>query len=303
MPFVRFEDGFDARAWLGLGLASLAITALARAVCALTPLERPRLGRRGERRTQALEHGLFRTIEPLLRLLGAGIARVRPLSLRKRLDAELERASYFLGLCGDELLALCALGFCAGGALAAVARAYGAGGLMVAGLCALGGATPFILMRDHRRGRSRAIERRMPTALDLFSLALNAGLDFGASIEVVASGLGVASKEPLAEELLFLRRELAFGSTRAQALASLAARVDVAAIDELARAVTQAQQKGTPLATVLEIQARIARNRRSVLAEEAAARAGVLLLLPVMVLVVALLTVLVGAFFIERSQA
>jgi tight adherence protein C len=294
----------DVLATLGVALASVSIAALACALCVLSPLERPQLGRRGERRTQALESTMFRALDPLLRTIGAVIASLRPAALQRALDAEIERASHYLGLCADELLALSALGFCAGSAAGAFARAYGGSALVVSGLCALGAATPFILLRDHRRGRSRAIERRMPAALDLFALALNAGLDFGASIEVVASGLGGPSAdEPLAEELLFLRRELAFGRTRAQALASLAARVDVASIDELARAVTQAQEKGTPLATVLATQARIARNRRSVVAEEAAARAGVLLILPLMLLVVALLTVLVGAFFVERSQA
>ena len=64
-------------------------------------------------------------------------------------------------------------------------------------------------------------------------------------------------------------------------------------------AVIQGEQKGTPLAEVLGIQARMMRMHRSVAAEEAAARASVLLVLPMMLLLAAIVLVMMGPFIVN----
>ena len=68
------------------------------------------------------------------------------------------------------------------------------------------------------------------------------------------------------------------------------------AMFELSYAVVQAEQKGNPLAKVIQIQGRMLNQRRSVAAEEAAARAGVLLIAPMVLLVACIMLLLMGPF-------
>lgn len=260
------------------------------------------LGRRGERRRQAREHGLFRAIDPVLRTFAAVLALVPHAGLRARLEQELVRASYFLGLSADELIALSILSAALGLAVGACAQACGGGPFLFIGCVVLGAALPLIAVRDRRRSRTRAITRRLPNALDLFALALNAGLNFGACVDLVAASF-VDPSAPLCEELRFLQQDLATGSTRQHALLALGARNDAPSLHDLVRAVVQAERKGAPLAAVLEIQSEVSRNRRGVLAEEAAARAGVLLLMPVMLLMLALLLLLLAPLIIQGMQS
>jgi tight adherence protein C len=203
-------------------------------------------------------------------------------------------------LCADELLGLCVLGAAAGVGLA-LAFATRSVGLWVMVAGALGAGLPLLVLRDHKRDRDRKIARQLPAALDLFALALNAGFDFAGSLGLVRSSL-IAPRDPLRDELRLVLQELAMGNSRERALRSLAERTDVAELLELVRVVLQAERKGTPLAEVLEVQAQIARNRRSVLAEEAAARAAIMLLAPMMLILLALLLLLIGPLAIRSFE-
>lgn len=286
----------DALPALYLVLGALAATTGAAWLIELPALPRVALGRRGARRSAALA-GNFRHVEPAARWLAARCALLPIADLRARLETWLLRSGSFLGLCADELLGLCVLGAAAALALAVTAtdRALG---VWIAVASVLGALAPLFAVYDHKRGRDRRIARQLPAALDLFALALNAGFDFSGSVELVASSL-VEADDPLRDELQLVQRELAMGRARIRALRSLADRTDVPELRDVVRVVIQAERKGTPLATVLEIQAQVARNRRSVLAEEAAARASILLLGPLMLILLAMLLLLLGPLAIR----
>ena len=64
-------------------------------------------------------------------------------------------------------------------------------------------------------------------------------------------------------------------------------------------AVCQSEIKGTPLVGALDAQARTLRQRRSVLAEEAAAKAGVKLMFPLMLLMLCILLIVIGPFLVR----
>jgi tight adherence protein C len=66
--------------------------------------------------------------------------------------------------------------------------------------------------------------------------------------------------------------------------------------------VVQADQKGSPLAEVLASQAVTSRNRRSVATEEAAARAGVLMIVPLMLLMGCIVLLLVGPLIVTGAS-
>lgn len=286
----------DALPQLHVLFGAIAASASAAWAASLPALPRVTLGRRGERRKLALD-GSFRHIEPLVRWLGARCSALPLPGVRAQLDAILQRSGSFLGLDANELLALCALGAAAsvGLAYALISRVLG---LWIAVSFVLGALAPVIAVLDHKRGRDRRITRQLPAALDVFTLALHAGFDFAGSVALVASSL-IDADDPLRDELRLLQQELAMGSSRERALRSLAARCDVPAIQDLVRVVIQAERKGTALAAVLDVQAQVARNRRSVLAEEAAARASILLLGPLMLIVLALLLLLLAPLAIR----
>jgi tight adherence protein C len=124
---------------------------------------------------------------------------------------------------------------------------------------------------------------------------MGAGSDFPTALRFVVADMGGAHAV-CQEELAQVLDEMELGRTRVEALSALAERTDSAAIQEFVAAVCQSETKGTPLVDALEIQATTLRARRSVLAEEAAAKAAVRLMFPMMLLVVCVLLIVIGPF-------
>lgn len=277
--------------------AAPAFALVSYALARVVPLPRPVHGARGIRRARALA-GPFALVEPPLRWLAASIARLPLAALRVRCQRAIIEAGDLCGFDVNELLA-CSLLSSAGATLAACAAQTALAWSPLPALGALLGAgMPFIALRERRKRRQHAIARRLPTAIDLLALCMDAGLDFAGALELVAQEL-TRPDEPLGEELLRVRQELVTGRTRQAALAAFALRVPSPAVRDFASAVAQADQKGNPLAETLDVQAQMLRMRRSIVAEEAAARASVLLILPVVVLMIAILLLLFGPFLVR----
>jgi tight adherence protein C len=274
--------------WLALLCAALPLARV-------RPLPRPALGQRGLSRAEWLDQGGLAWLEPLVRFVAALCAVVPCPRLRMWHQRGLERAGGPWGLCADECLALASL---LAVAFALAATALGFGVAVVATALALGAAAPALWLKDHARLRARDIARRLPATIDLMALCMGAGLDFGAALELVVRDKG-GGDDPLGHELRRVLHELAMGRVRQRAVAEFAERVPTAAVQDFAHAVIQAERSGTPLAEVLEIQARVLRMRRSVAAEEAGARAGVLLVLPLLLLLCAVLLLLFGPFLVN----
>jgi tight adherence protein C len=127
---------------------------------------------------------------------------------------------------------------------------------------------------------------------------MGAGLDFPAALRMLSES-NAPKPSPLAREFTVILEHLEFGHTRKEALESFAERVPSRAVADFVSAVIQAEQKGNPLARVLQIQGRMLSMRRSVAAEEAAARAGVLMILPMVLLVGSILLLLMGPFLVK----
>lgn len=282
-----------------LELALLGSAALTAGMCALgvacvraTALPN---GPRGQARRRARARGL-QLVDPLLRRIARGLEPLPLGATRARLEVWLARAGDFLGLSPDELLALSLFG-AAAGLLAGAALASGLPAAPPLGLL-LGALAPWLALRRAIASRTRSLVRALPCAIDLLALCMGAGLDFAAALALVVRSLG-AGHPALADELSRVLNELALGRTRAEALRAFAARVPIATVHELVGAMIQADQKGNALAPVLETQAQMIRMRRSVAAEHAAARASVMLMLPLMLLMGAILLVLFAPFAID----
>lgn len=260
----------------------------------------PAAGHRGRLRQAAIRDiPGFRWLEPALRAFGRLLARLPVGGTRHRLSALIERAGTPLGLNADEVLALCVL---SASACAVAAHLAGAGqvlgSLAAVWLGVVGGALPVLRLRERMQARAHQIVRALPEAIDLTSLCMNAGLDFQGALDLLVR-IAPNRGEPLIGELERVLEALRLGHTRRAALEAFAERVPTAAVQDLVTSVVLAEQKGTPLASVLEIQASMLRLRRSVMAEERAARAATLLAFPLMLMLCSVLLLLFGPFVVN----
>ena len=145
---------------------------------------RPTLGARGLNRSRALRRGgIFAWFEPTIRLLAAWLALLGIERLRKRARRSLSHAGDYLGLCADELIALCLLsGFGFGVAVLMVCQCMDLPRpFAIGGLC-LGAVVPWFRVLGVAQARARGVGRGLPGAVDLASMCMSAGLDFPGSL-------------------------------------------------------------------------------------------------------------------------
>ena len=262
-----------------------------------------RTGVRGLVRQRALAgKGVFSTIEPLVRFLGKRIHGLLSPQLHAALDRQVLMAGSYLGLFAEELVALSVLcsivGLGAGAAANAVVKV---GPMLVLGVGGFGALAPFMTVSSHASDRAKAIGRRLPSAIDLLSLGMSAGLDFPSAVRQTVEKSGTPD-DPLVEEFSLVLQSLQLGRTRRQALEELAERAPINPVHEFVNAVIQAELRGNPLDEVLRIQAEVSRQRRTVLAEEAAAKASVAMIMPLVLLFLAILILIIGPMGIRLSQ-
>jgi tight adherence protein C len=266
--------------------------------------EPARYGLRGLKRKRALaENALWAQLEPIARWVGR---RVRPWiseSRARSLDAQIECAGDYFGWVPEEVVALSLLGAAAYGVVGAiVGRLTGFGDLITMMGAGYGLVAPHLAISDAAADRLKAIGRRLPSAIDLLALGMSAGLDFPAAVRQVIEKAG-HSADPMIEELTLVLRSLQVGQTRSQALQGFARRAPCDAAVEFVGAVVQAELRGTPVANVLQMQAEISRQRRTVRAEEAATKAGVKLMGPLVLVFACVLLLVVAPMVLSLRQS
>ncbi|MDH3607536.1 MAG: type II secretion system F family protein, partial [Acidimicrobiia bacterium] len=138
--------------------------------------------------------------------------------------------------------------------------------------------------------RSDAILRQLPDILDLLVISVEAGLGFDqAMARVVAVVPG-----PLSDEFQRMITETRVGVARKDAMRSLRDRTDVEELRGFLLAMMQADSFGVSIARVLRVQAEEMRIKRRQRAQEKAYAAPVKLVGPLMLLIFAFLTILLG---------
>ena len=142
---------------------------------------------------------------------------------------------------------------------------------------AFGFVFPYIWLSDQIKKRHRAILRALPYNIDLLTLSVEAGLDFGAAIGTVVDK---GRPGPLLEELNIMLSEIRLGKTRAEALRNLADRIQLPEVGAFVSNLIQADRMGTSLGKVLRIQSTQLRINRTHRAEKLANEAPVKMLLP-----------------------
>jgi tight adherence protein C len=268
------------------------------------PTQAPRrLGLRGVARARAVaRYGWFKAIEPFVRW---GSVRIHPLLTPEHhtsVDEMLTRAGDPLGIEPAELWVLCGmLGFFGGSLGILYAASRDRSPLYAVFLALILGFVPVGRIQALVDERAKRVRQGLPACVDLMCLALSAGLDFPSAVRQIVDKSS-QKDDPMTEELSVVLSELSLGKTRREALEGFAARNPSPSVNEFVASVIQAEEEGTPLAEVLQIQAKISRQRRSVRAEEAASRASLQLLIPMGLVFVAVLLLIGGPLVLKLME-
>jgi len=141
---------------------------------------------------------------------------------------------------------------------------------------ALGLYLPNFWLKNRVRKRQNSIMRSLPDSLDLMSICVDAGLGFEAAIQKVSE----ETQGPLSYELRRVISEIRVGVPRSDSLRHLSARTGVPDISNFVAVLIQADSLGITIRDVLQTQSEQMRVRRRQRAEEAARKAPLKMLFP-----------------------
>ncbi len=164
----------------------------------------------------------------------------------------------------------------------------------------MGAYMPSLQLSSAIADRLIDIDRKLPYTVDLLVLSMRAGLDFMTALDrVVNRGLEQNPDDAIVQELGVVLQEMRVGTARSDALINLCERVKSEYLQSMVGAILQSEKRGSPLATVLEVQIGTIRTKRTQKVEKLASQAAVKILLPLMFIFAAVLVVVVGAMILK----
>jgi tight adherence protein C len=248
-----------------------------------------------------------RVIVPLLRGGGNFITRFAPQSTMERTAQQLQAAGSPRNMSAAEFWAIRGvITAIMGGLFFMMMLRFGSDAqqriLYTLLFAAVGFMLPQLWLRSAIARRKDAIIKKLPDALDLMTICVDAGLTFDGAMAQVDEKW----KDPLSMEFGRVIYEMQLGKTRRQALRDMVERVDVPDVTSFVASILQADQLGVSIGKVLRIQSEQMRVRRRQRAEEKAQQAPIKMLFPLVFLIFpAMFIVLLGpaGFQIMRSGA
>lgn len=167
-----------------------------------------------------------------------------------------------------------------------LAIVLGIAGLMssaMMGIClaVLGIMLPEFWLSSKQKERQQEVVRSLPDMLDLLCISVSAGLGFDAALARVSEKF----TGPLAVEFKRVLQEIRMGKPRREALREMADRLEVNEVSTLVGAIIQADTLGVSITKVLEVQSSQQRINRRQKAEEAAQKAPIKLLIPLVLFI------------------
>lgn len=169
-------------------------------------------------------------------------------------------------------------------------------------LSGLGYYAPDLWLLYRTKLRQRQIFESFPNALDLMRVCISAGLGLDSAIDRVGKELKIESRA-LAEEFHMLNLELRTGATHENALKNLASRTGVEDIHALVGMLIQTEHFGTSVAEALRVHADGLRSKRTLRAQETAAKIPVKLTIPMILCIFpALMVVVLGPALLSISN-
>lgn len=300
---------------LAVLMAGLAVTLFAYTLLSLFSSDERRVRRRlsdlsGYEAQQAMEAEPLlqpfraRVLSPSGRALAATARRVSPAGYVDSLRTRLVRAGspHRLGI--ESLLAIkvVALILLGGGTFLLALLIGTLGGAVFLSLIfgVIGFVVPDLWLSSVESSRKTAIRRALPDMLDMLTISVEAGLGFDAAVaKLVANSSG-----PLAQEFSRMLQEVQAGIPRQDALRHLSERTDVSEVATFVTSMVQAEVFGISVSKVLRSQAREMRVKRRQSAEEAAQKAPVKIVFPLVLCILpATLIVILGPAVVRIGQA
>jgi tight adherence protein C len=164
----------------------------------------------------------------------------------------------------------------------------------------MGVALSFLRLKRKARKRQEVIWKSLPNAMDLLTTCVEAGLSLDFGLQRVAEKY----PGPLSQEIMRVLREVGLGRPRREALADMAARIDLPDISTFLNSIVQAEMLGTSVGQVLRAQSQQMRMRRRQRAEQVAHQAPVKMAIPLVVfLMPSLFIVTIGPVILNVIRA
>ncbi|MEJ7762528.1 MAG: type II secretion system F family protein [Thermomicrobiales bacterium] len=234
-----------------------------------------------------------RVIKPAIQKAALRLGRLTPASNLDKVKQRLTEAGNPSGLGAIEFnglrfLLLISLGV---GTFLLLSLSGGGGTtiLISASLGGFGFMLPGIWLSRKGKARKKEIVRALPDAIDLLTISVESGLGFDPAL------LRVAEKwdNALTREFARMLSEMRIGKSKREALREMADRCGIDDLSVFVSSVIQADQLGVAIAQVLRIQSEAMRMRRRQRAEEAAHKAPIKMLFPMVFLIFPALYVII----------
>ncbi|MGJ9411375.1 type II secretion system F family protein [Aeromicrobium sp. CF4.19] len=158
---------------------------------------------------------------------------------------------------------------------------------------------PDLLVHSRASERQDQIQRELPDVLDKIVISIEAGLGFEASLAKTArTGDG-----PLSDELVRTVQDISLGMGRRDAYEALQRRTSSEDLISFIRGVTQAEEHGSSMSSMVHIQSKEMRLKRKLRAEGKAGKVSIKLLAPLMACIFPVLFIVVLAPGIINAAA
>ena len=230
-------------------------------------------------REASKEEGLIYQLKPFLEIFAKFNAKIKMDKYRENFNKRLMSAGEPILISADEFLALKQFATIIG-VLIGWFIFNGYLFIIIGGL--LGFFMPDIWLNDELKKRHKVILRTLPDFLDVMTLTVEAGLDFGAALAKV---LEVSKKNALVDEFNLALQEIRLGTTRQNSLRNLSERINLPDVSAFISSLIQADQLGASLGPAMRIQADQMRIKRMQRAEKLGSEATVKMLIPLMLFI------------------
>jgi tight adherence protein C len=157
---------------------------------------------------------------------------------------------------------------------------------------------PDIWVRGKITQRQRDLIEAMPFTVDLLALSVEAGLDFLAAIVKV---IQKAPPSALTDEFETVMKEIKIGSSRAEALRSLAWRTNIIEMASFCATLIAADSVGASIGPILKTLSGDMRQKRSAMVEKAGAKAATKILIPMLFLIVPAVFIVIASPIIMEA--